>query len=97
MTDLIRQAGEVARAAWQEQDIIAELRKEIEEEREVIGIIARERKELRAEVAELRADKAGLAMRLTHALDRERQLRAVRTRDWSGLLMLAWWKLTRRM
>jgi hypothetical protein len=47
--------------------------------------------------AELLEMNAILVQRLDRWMGEARKLRAVRTRDWSGLLMLAYWKLTGRM
>jgi hypothetical protein len=79
---------------------------------QIIRIIGQERDAVRAayillravvgnlqdENAELRADRAGLAMRLDAALDRERRAqRRLRRTDFRGWVALAWWTVTRRM
>lgn len=84
-------------AEWRKlTDHITELRRELSEEREVIGIIARERTELRGVVADLNADCAALRTRLAASLERERAQTEHRRRDYWGGVVLLYWLLTKR-
>ena len=85
-------------AAWEtHEQHLGELRRELAEEREVIGIIARERNEARAERDEARAECAGLAMRLEHSEARTEWLRKRLSRwdVWAGVV-LAYWNVSGR-
>lgn len=91
MSDPITEAEAVARTAWTAHDVIQDLRRELDEEREVIGIIARERNDLRHANADLVAENAALRLRVAALLDEARAMRARRVKDWRGALALLWW------
>ena len=88
MSDILRHAEHIAAAEWTLHDVIDDLRTELAEEHEIIRLIAKERDVLRAQVADLCKDKAGLQMQLDHANESVRFLREHRTRDWAFFWML---------
>lgn len=69
---------------------VAELRRELADNAEIIALIARERDQLRAENADLRDERDRLGKRLEQALSESRRSRNRRKRDWRGLL--GFWK-----
>lgn len=76
---------------------IAELRRQGEDRERYIRELVEENDQQHRDNRDLARELASTCVRLDRALEEARKLRAVRTRDWSGLLMLAFWKLTRRL
>jgi hypothetical protein len=88
MTDFTRHDVADHLSEWQRlTNHIEELRRERDDDREIIGLIARERDDLRGEVDALK-------LRLARALEAERMAYGRnRARDWRGALVNLWWAL----